>query len=201
MFFTTMMYSTAIPCLYFAGLLICVSMYWSDKVLFLRHYRLPPRLDRNLSTRAHLIMEFAIILHLFTGVYMLSNPDIFTYKEEDHEGNHFISSLLERLFGLESERFQQPHTVLYLVGIIIFLICFILERVFGLMTKLVYCCCCGCIDLSKNRDSHSTDIYRELSREDQQHEFYMTNLKLKKNRAYLIKNNDKEDAQMMKYYR
>ena len=49
MFFIIMMYSTTIPLLYFAGLLICASMYWSDKILFLRHYRLPPRYNKNLA--------------------------------------------------------------------------------------------------------------------------------------------------------
>ena len=75
-----MMYSAAIPSLYIAGLLICFSMYWSDKILFLRHYKIPARLGTDLARRAHNIMMFAIILHLLTGVYMLSNPEIFTYE-------------------------------------------------------------------------------------------------------------------------
>ena len=99
-----MMYSAAIPALYIAGLFICFSMYWSDKILFLRHYRIPPRYGRDLASRAHQIMEYAIILHLFTGVYMLSNPEIFTYERENlwfgDSYGELLASILEKTFGI-----------------------------------------------------------------------------------------------------
>jgi hypothetical protein len=50
--------------------------------MFLRHYRIPPRYGRALATRVVRILEAGIILHLFFGLYMLSNPDIFTYEDE-----------------------------------------------------------------------------------------------------------------------
>ena len=82
MFFIIMMYSAAIPVLYLSGFLISLSMYWSDKVLFLRHYKLPPRHGRDLSSRMLWYMEYAIILHLLVGCYMLSNETIFSYSKE-----------------------------------------------------------------------------------------------------------------------
>ena len=72
-----LMYSVAIPILYVAGFLICVTMYWSDKVLFVRSYRIPPLYGLDLAGRTRVIMEYAIVLHLFTGLNMLSNPQIF----------------------------------------------------------------------------------------------------------------------------
>ena len=151
MFFIIMMYSAAIPALYIAGLLICFSMYWSDKILFLRHYRLPPRYGRDLASRSNKIMMFAMILHLFTGVYMLSNRDILSYKgSEEYFGKNFVALLakgIEALFGVDQERFIMPHTVAYVIGICIFLLCFISELSCGIMTKLIYCCCCSCLDL------------------------------------------------------
>ena len=105
MFFIIMMYSAAIPILYIAGLLICFSMYWSDKILFLRHYRLPPRYGIDLAARSNKIMMFAIILHLLTGVYMLSNRDILSYKNEDEFfGKNFVkllAKIIQALFGVE----------------------------------------------------------------------------------------------------
>ena len=83
MTFITLMYSSAIPILYPAGCALTIIMYWADKVLFLRHYRLPPRYGRRLAGRVVAVMEWAIILHLFFGLYMLSNPDIFTYEDEN----------------------------------------------------------------------------------------------------------------------
>jgi len=82
MLFIIMMYSASIPVLYVSGLIICLTMYWSDKALFLRHYRLPPRYGRDLATRAIGIMEYAILLHLIVGCYMLSNETIFSYTKD-----------------------------------------------------------------------------------------------------------------------
>ena len=79
MLFIILMYSSAIPILYVSGLLICLTMYWSDKFLFLRHYRLPPRYGRDLASRSISMMEYAIVLHLIIGCYMLSNETIFSY--------------------------------------------------------------------------------------------------------------------------
>ena len=78
-----MMYSAAIPILYISGLLICLTMYWSDKILFLRHYKLPPRHGRDLASRAISFMEYAIVLHLIVGCYMLSNETVFSYTEDN----------------------------------------------------------------------------------------------------------------------
>ena len=178
-----MMYSAAIPSLYVAGLLICFSMYWSDKILFLRHYKIPPRYGRDLAKRANKIMQFAILLHLFVGVYMLSNPDIFHY-DDDHKifGHRWTKAMgyfIERFFGVDPERWMRPHIILYMSGISIFILCFIAETTTGAMHKLVDCLCC-CLDKKEGEITHSTDIYKEMSPEDQQHEFYMTNRELKK---------------------
>jgi hypothetical protein len=37
-----MMFSTAIPFMYLGGIFLCVSLYWSDKILLLRLFRTPP---------------------------------------------------------------------------------------------------------------------------------------------------------------
>ena len=71
--FIIMMYSVAIPILYFAGSLICFATYWSDKTLFLRHYRLTPRLGSRVSIQAIDVMGYAILLHFIVGVYMITN--------------------------------------------------------------------------------------------------------------------------------
>ena len=78
--FIMLTYSAAIPILYLAGCAQMTIMYWADKTLFLRHYRLPRRYGRKLAGRAVEVMQWAILLHLLFGLYMLSNPDIFTYE-------------------------------------------------------------------------------------------------------------------------
>ena len=55
-----------------------------------------------------------------------------------------IASLISAMTGVDSERFGQVHTVIYSVGIGIFVILFIIEKATnffsGLMGKI--CCCC-----------------------------------------------------------
>jgi len=169
MLFIIMMYSASIPILYVSGLLICITMYWSDKVLFLRHYRLPPRYGRDLATRAITIMEYAILLHLIVGCYMLSNETIFSYTkdqtiaEKTKQIDEDIGSALQKtdaytdmisatgakLYDTDETRFAQIHIKLYMTGIFIFLFFFLLERL-----NLVSLCCkkfclCACLQLEE----------------------------------------------------
>jgi len=57
----------------------------------------------------------------------------------------------------------------YLAGIVLFLIVYLLEEIFGLMSRLVgVCCCC----FGKEEDlSFSIDIFKEMSVERLQHEY------------------------------
>jgi len=80
MVFIIMLYSTSMPILYLAGVLMCLFAYWSDKILFLRYYRKPPVYGDDLATRSMSILKYAIVLHLLFGFYMISNPNIFAYR-------------------------------------------------------------------------------------------------------------------------
>jgi hypothetical protein len=72
-----MTYSAAMPILYLSGFLLFVSMYWSDKALFLRHYKTPPKYGPELAARSLGILEWSIPLHLCFSLYMVTNPAIF----------------------------------------------------------------------------------------------------------------------------
>jgi hypothetical protein len=54
--FIMLTYSAAIPMLYVSGCAQMIIMYWADKTLFLRHYRLPRRYGRTLATRVIEVM-------------------------------------------------------------------------------------------------------------------------------------------------
>jgi len=131
MFLIVIMYSSAIPALYPAGCVLMIVSYWADKWLFLRHYRLPPSYGKKLAERVAWVMELGIILHLFFGLFMLSNPDIFTYENEQlliPEWCKYYMSLMSvgavTFFGASPERFNQVHTFIYCLGISIFLVLF-----------------------------------------------------------------------------
>lgn len=83
MVFIIMLYSAAMPVLYCAGFLLCLAMYWSDKVLFLRHYKTPPKYGTELATRSLTILEWAIPIHLMFGLYMVTTPEIFSDPDRE----------------------------------------------------------------------------------------------------------------------
>lgn len=90
MIWVIMMFSAAIPMLYLAGVIICFVMYWADKALFMRVYKLPPKHGADLANSARNIIEWSLVLHLFMGFYMISNPDIFTSEEDENEAVGFF---------------------------------------------------------------------------------------------------------------
>ena len=148
MLFIIMMYSAAIPVLYISGSLISFTLYWSDKVLFLRYYKLPPRYGRDLAKRTIKVMEFAILLHLVVGAYMLTNQDIFpTVINEERSSALFaftqaVVSPVIWVFGLQQDRFKTDHAILYICGIALFVLFFILEKFFEVFKRIINWCCC-----------------------------------------------------------
>ena len=77
MIWVVMMFSTAMPILYLAGFILCFSTYWTDKALAVAWFRIPPRHGSKLANEARSIIEWSLLLHLFNGLYMISNPAIF----------------------------------------------------------------------------------------------------------------------------
>ena len=206
MLFIVMMYSAAIPILYPAGCILMIVSYWADKVLFLRHYRLPRRYGRKLAASVGEILEYAIILHLFFGLYMLSNPDIFTYENKDlgipewtETYVKIFSGLGVNVLGAEPERFNQIHTVIYCFGIGIFLILFVIEKITGSISKLIGKCFYVLNDEEKNLN-FSTDIYLDLSPEDQNAEFTQVNTAIK-HVEYRLMKGDAGNPALYRYYK
>jgi hypothetical protein len=78
--FIIMTYSVAMPFMYLFGVLIFTVIYWSDKLLFLNYMRTPPHYTTELARRSYFIIEWAVILHLFFGLFMMSNPLIFNVE-------------------------------------------------------------------------------------------------------------------------
>jgi len=94
--------------------MLCLVQYWTDKYLFVNYYKTPPKYGLYLANKAKSIIEYSIILHLFMGVYMMSNPEIF--PEDDEELNTSVkvlkgyasvfSDLVAVIIGIEDERFS-----------------------------------------------------------------------------------------------
>jgi len=79
-----MMFAAAIPVLYLAGFVLCFVTYWTDKCLFLKFYKIPPKHGSDLISKARSVIEWSLVLHLFMGLYMISMPDIFIDEKEEN---------------------------------------------------------------------------------------------------------------------
>jgi hypothetical protein len=173
MTFIIMLYSASIPCLYLAGFIICITMYWSDKILFLRHWRTPPKFGIEVSARSNRIMEWSILVHLMFGAFMLTNQDIF--NENASIEDFWYSSVTQVVgdysayFGIDPTRFQSLHAVIYLFGTSVFVVLFFFERFGGLVSRLFTGVCC-CLRLRKEVNPFSTNIFENLSFEDLEYE-------------------------------
>jgi hypothetical protein len=53
-----------------------------------------------------------------------------------------VSNWFNWVFGTEQSRLEQLHTIIYLIGMFVFLVMFILERFFGLVSRLIDALCC-----------------------------------------------------------
>lgn len=113
MFFIILMYSTTVPILYVYGAILCFVQYWMDKYLFLRHYRKPPNYGLGLARYARQTIEWALLIHLLMGLYMMSDPEIFpVYHDEENKVldglqkyAKFVGDLVSWIIGVESDRF------------------------------------------------------------------------------------------------
>lgn len=112
MIWVIMMFAAAIPFLYFSGAVLCFVLYWTDKTLFVKFFRTPPKHGSSLGHQVRGIIEWSLIMHLFMGLYMLSNPEIFSSEEDDNEGvaffqvyAKFVALGISFLTGVDSDRF------------------------------------------------------------------------------------------------
>jgi len=75
-------YATAMPILYLAGFICFFTTFWTDKFMFLRHYKSPPLYTKVLVDNAIDIMEWGVPLHLLFGLFMVTNEELFDYRAE-----------------------------------------------------------------------------------------------------------------------
>ena len=178
MIWVIMMFSAAIPMLYLSGFVLCFVLYWTDKTLFVKFFRTPPKHGSSLGHQVRSIIEWSLICHLFMGLYMISNPEIFSSEEDDNQAvaflqtySKFIGVGISFLTGVDSSRFGQVHTVLYSFGIGIFIILFIIEKLSWTFSSAISKFCCCCLNKDTEPDAFSSDIYKEISNESQRKEY------------------------------
>ena len=123
-----------------------------NDILVLRVYRKPPRYDNSLSFEVRDIIKYSLFIHFAFGFYMYSNSSIFTYSSSRtvlvpswivDKVNNLTSNLNNEY--LSADRFSQTHSILFLLGFILYIALFIVSEVLSRMC--MNCCwkCCCCV--------------------------------------------------------
>lgn len=206
--FIVMMYSLAMPFLYIAAMFIFVSMYWSDKILFLRYWRTPPKYTTEIVRQTIKIMQFAILLHLLIGLFMISNPKLFSFQSSMMDDKltvlkpivGFLGAWAHQWLGVHPDRFKQVHTIVYLAGIIILFALFFINKVTGVLTKLIRNVVTKLTTKTLSVEEFSSNLLRELSFDDLQMEYSTTLTNL--NKALMSKGQSvlQQSQCLMNYY-
>lgn len=111
--FTCLTFSSGLPILYPIAFVTLFVMYWVDKFLLLRFYRLTPGFTKHLSNFVVQQLPFALFFHFLFGFFMFSYPNLLhSTPVTEWLG---ISNPNSPLFSyLNTYRLQQLHMVIYL---------------------------------------------------------------------------------------
>jgi hypothetical protein len=131
-------YSAAIPLLNFAGLIVCFSLFWSDKYLFLREYHKPPNYSKKLIYKAINLIEFGLVIHLIFANGMLSNPSTLYYDgpysfQIAPKSANSVATIFSYVFDdVDGERFKTTHASVYLAVSTGMICVYVVDKISGL---------------------------------------------------------------------
>ena len=125
-------FATSMPILYLAGF-FCFSMtYVSDKILFLRHYQIPPLYTKTLVVNSIKIMEWGVPLHLGFGLFMLTQPNRFDYPYNGAplfvEFGELVGNKLQAFCNISADRFKTSHGSCYCFWSLLLITVFLLDK-------------------------------------------------------------------------
>ena len=154
-FFVCFLYSSGMPLLLLICLLQFVVCFWVDKWAFIRLYKTPVRLDGTVARQVAKLMWWALFLHVLWGIWMYSNPQIFTSTDllttildavdttgEADSTIASVSSSVSILTRLSDALLLSVVLALLIVGCVVFRILYpIFSTVlFSTIPCLHYCC-------------------------------------------------------------
>ena len=72
-FFVALFYATMLPTGFIVTCLCMFTIYWLDKWLLLRRWRVPPAMDEKLARLAHRFFVIGIYTHVWTSFFFFAN--------------------------------------------------------------------------------------------------------------------------------
>ena len=174
--YISLMFGSGMPLLYFFGFVSFFLTYWVDKFAFLRIYQTPPRYNKDLMRTTRESLYVSIFIHFLFGFWMYSNSVIFETSSQEIFGINVASTTatIEQKYPWLKiqERLAQYHSFIYFIGIVIFIIIFLVRLLLIKTIIKIFSCCWRNktqeeIDLIENSQSvFSTNYYLGLDKTD-----------------------------------
>ena len=122
-----MTYSSGMPILYLIATVSLFFMYWIDKILIVRYFRMTSDYTKWISRNVVRILPYAVVCHCVFGMTMFSYPFILK------------SQLVDGWFGNSTQYFNpkrlgQEHLVVFFIGSLFVIFVIIFEKP---LTKIV----------------------------------------------------------------
>ena len=130
-------FTSSMPILYLAGVMICVIQYWVDKYLFCNYWKNMPLYTKGIVLKAIGILQWGVLIHIGFGVVMITNPKIFKYEATVFDTltpifSRNVANFLSGILMIDPGRFNTPHSSLYLLGVIVISGLFVLNKLTAL---------------------------------------------------------------------
>lgn len=105
--FVIFMYSSGMPILYLVGAIFFAFTYLANKLLILKFYK-KTSLQRTIPLQVNRFLKYSLILHMFCGLFMVTNPTAFETLEQSKSSGVFSFFLGEdNSLDQELEKLQE----------------------------------------------------------------------------------------------
>jgi hypothetical protein len=105
--------------------------------MFCNHWKNMPLYTKGIVLKVINILEWGILIHIGFGMMMLTNPNIFKYEPTLFNTitplvSTRSANFLKGVVMIERERFSNPHSSLYLLGVMAITALFIFNKITAL---------------------------------------------------------------------
>lgn len=168
--FVTFCFASGLPIMIYIATASFFVSYWSDKILFLRYYRLPPQFNAKIQKVMSNLMPLALAIHLGFGVWQYSNAQYFSEAYDPLGIAHKIqdSNVYDRFgnnvlnFGFGRVTVGQALPLLFLLAIILTMVIgkLLFSTFISVVTSLFHIITCGLLKKVKiNWDDEDDEAY------------------------------------------
>jgi hypothetical protein len=119
------MFSPGLPVMFLISGINFLVMYWIDKFLILRFYKLPKNFDADSIKFTIEKMKYAFIFHLIVGLFILSSSNLLPLSDELPSSIRFVDKLQKKVSAV---RIKSVHMILFILGMVILILINLFEK-------------------------------------------------------------------------